>query len=487
VGEGDRRPNLVLFMPDQLRADALGCFGNPAARTPAVDALAARGTRFTNAWGQHPVCGPSRVSMLTGWYPHTSGHRTLDNLLKPWEPNLLALLRDAGYHVAMAGNRGDVFAPGVTEASTDFCGLLVEPDPDDLARAWTADHPSDHPLHRAFYFGRAGDEPIVDTDEALIRTAEQWLVEGAPTDRPWVLWVPLLYPHPPFTVGDPWFSLHDRADMATPLPPDAAVGKAGFVEAYREIYGWDDLTVDDLREIAATYYGMVSRTDDQLRRLVETVERIAQADRTGWVYFTDHGEYLGDYGLVEKWPSGLDPQLTANPLVISLPGFPEGNVVTSPVEMVDLLPTLLELADTEASHTHFGRSLVPLLRDGSSPHRDAAVSEGGFRTSDDHLLESAGWIYEPKARLQHERTELVGLATCIRTDRWSFVHRLYEGDELYDRVADPAETTNLIGDPSHSDTVTALRSRLTDWFVETSDVFPWQPDPRNPETPQGWR
>lgn len=487
MGGGDRRPNLVLFMPDQLRADAVGCFGSPVAHTPAIDALAARGTRFTNAWGQHSVCGPSRVSMMTGWYPHIAGHRTLDNLVKPWEPNLLALLRDAGYHVAVAGNRGDVFAPGVTEASTDFCGLLVEPDPDDVGRAWTADHPADHRLFRAFYFGRAGDEPIVDTDEALIRTAEQWLVEGAPTDQPWVLWVPLFYPHPPFSVGDPWFSLHDRADMPAPLPPEAAVGKAGFVDAYREIYGWDELTDEDHREIAATYHGMVSRTDDQLRRLVETVERIGQADRTGWVYFTDHGEYLGDYGLVEKWPSGLDPQLTANPLVIALPGFPEGNVATGAVEMIDLLPTLLELAGTEARHTHFGRSLVPLLRDGAAPHRDAAFCEGGFRVGDEHLLERSGWIYEPKGRLQHERTELVGLAACIRTDRWSFVHRLYEGDELYDRTADPAETTNLIGDTVHADTVADLRSSLADWYVETSDVIPWKPDPRDPETPQGWR
>ena len=112
------RPNLVLFMPDQLRADAVGCFGSPVAHTPTIDALAARGVRFDDAWSQHPVCGPSRVSIMTGWYPHVHGHRTLDNLIEPWEPNMLALLKQAGYHVAIAGNRGDVFAPGVTEASS---------------------------------------------------------------------------------------------------------------------------------------------------------------------------------------------------------------------------------------------------------------------------------------------------------------------------------------------------------------------------------
>ena len=90
------RPNLLLFMPDQLRADCVGAFGNAVIRTPAIDALAARGTTFRQAFSQHSVCGPSRVSMFTGWYPHVAGHRTLDNLIKPWEPNLLRLLKDAG-------------------------------------------------------------------------------------------------------------------------------------------------------------------------------------------------------------------------------------------------------------------------------------------------------------------------------------------------------------------------------------------------------
>lgn len=488
----DSRPNLVLFMPDQQRADVVGCFGNPVVQTPTIDALAGRGTRFDSAWCQHPVCGPSRVSIMTGWYPHTAGHRTLDNLIKPWEPNLLRLLKEAGYYVAIAGNRGDVFAPGVTEDSSDFCGLLVEPNTEDLGRAWTASHPEDHRLFRAFYFGSAGDEPIVDGDEALIRTAELWIAEGAPTDRPWVLWVPLLYPHPPFTAAEPWFSLHDRADVPAPIPSSSAEGKSGFVDAYREIYGWGDLTDGDLAEIVATYYGMVSRTDDQLRRLIEAVDMVGQAEHTGWVYFTDHGEFLGDYGLVEKWPSGLDPQLTANPLVMSIPGLPEGRVTGAHVEMVDLLPTLLELAGTKAAHTHFGKSLIPLLEDPAAAHRGAAFCEGGFRVADEPLLETAGWIYEPKGRLQHERTDLAGLAMCIRTDEWSYVYRAYEDGELYDRRSDPYETRNLIADggpadPALDPVARQLHGRLFDWLAETSDVIPWQKDPRQPETIQGWR
>jgi hypothetical protein len=120
------RPNLLFFIPDQLRYDALGCSGNALARTPHVDGLASRGTRFTDCYGQHSVCGPSRVSFLTGWYPHVRGHRTLDYLLHDDEPNLLRILLQAGYHVAHAGMRGDTFAPGMTQESTSRFGFEVK-------------------------------------------------------------------------------------------------------------------------------------------------------------------------------------------------------------------------------------------------------------------------------------------------------------------------------------------------------------------------
>jgi arylsulfatase A-like enzyme len=492
----DSRPNLVWFMVDQQRTDSLGCFGNPVVQTPTIDSLSGRGTRFTNAFVQHPVCGPSRVSQMTGHYPHTSGHRTLTHLLQPWEPNVLRQLKDSGYHVVVAGNRGDVFAPGVTEESTNFCGLLTEPDPGALGARYTAEDPEGSPMHRAFYFGRTpvpDGAPLVDSDEAVIRTAEQWIAEAAPQHEPWIMWVPLIFPHPPFCVEDPWFSMYDPTAMPAPIGAEATAlgqGKARFMDAYRDIYGWGDIPDDGFGRITAAYYGMISRTDDQLRRLMEAVDRIGQAGSTGWIYDTDHGEYLGDYGLVEKWPSGLDPQLTQNPLIIALPDRPEGGVCTDMVETVDLVPTLLELANTEATHSHFGKSLVPLLDAGGSlesPHREVAFSEGGFRREDHHLIEQSGWIYEPKSRLQRERVELTGKATCARTPEWSFVHRLYEQDELYDRQADPYETTNLIGSAELADIEAEMRGRVTDWYLDTTDVIPWVPDPRFPEITHGYR
>ncbi len=482
---GSQRPNVVFFMPDQQRADALGAFGNPVVQTPTIDALARRGVRFDEAWGQHSVCGPSRVSMMTGWYPHVAGHRTLDNLLRPDEPNLLRLLRDGGYQVCMAGARGDVFAPGVTEASTDVCGYIVHPAANQFA-GLHIEYPEDHRMYSAFYFGRQGAERRLDADEAAVQTAIRWIEEGL-DDRPWALWIPLINPHPPFMVEDPWFSLHDRADVPLPIPASAADGKAGFMDEYRRRYRWDQLDEGDLREIIATYYGMVSRTDQQLGRVLAAIERAGALEDTIVVYATDHGEYLGDYSLVEKWPSGLDPSLVRNPLIIAGPGVAEGEVCDAMVELVDLLPTLLDVAEVQTRHTHFGRSLLPVLADPSRPHREFACSEGGFSPADVDLFEGGGWIYQRKSDIQHELPHLVGKAQAIRTHTHTYVYRQCESDELYDRRADPDETTNRVDDPALASERDALRSQLLDWMIATSDVIDWMPHPRFPEILHGWR
>ena len=469
------RPNLVLFMTDQQRADSIGAFGNAHARTPHIDALAARGVRFTQAYGQHPACSQSRISMMTGWYPHVAGHRTLDHLLQPWEPNLLRTLRSAGYFVAWPGVRGDTFAPGVTEASTDFHGFTVSPSVEALAAGHAEGFPDGHCLRNSFLIGRLEGRDLLTPDEAAVRTAIELLDGGLP--EPFVLLVTLLAPHPPFAVEEPWASLHDPADMPPPIPP--ADGKPRFMPELRSRAGLDQLEPGDWAEIAAIYAGMVSRLDDQFGRVVAAIERAGVADRTTTVFHTDHGEYLGDFGLVEKWPSGLDDCLLRNPLVIAAPGGVEGAASSALVEMLDLPVTLCELAGVDMGHAHFGRSLVPLLRDPTQAHRDAVFSEGGFRIDEAAQNEMPErFPYLLKGALQQERPDLVGRAIAVRTQEWTYVHRLYEADELYDRVADPHETTNLATRPSMADTCHALRDRLLDWLVSTSDVIPPVRDPR---------
>ncbi|NQY56204.1 MAG: sulfatase-like hydrolase/transferase [Ilumatobacteraceae bacterium] len=470
----DSRPNVLMFMTDQLRYDALACNGSPVAHTPNFDAVASRGVRCTDAFSQHSVCGPSRVSMLTGWYPHVAGHRTLTNLVKPYEPNLFALLRDAGYHVAWAGERGDMFAPGVADASTDRRGFAITP----IVLTEPSPFGPDDPWFAAHYHGRrdgGADGPTLDFDEASVRTAIEWITDGLP--EPWCLLIALIFPHPPFVAEEPWFSMHDRATMPAPAPwvPD---GKPRFMQALRTRYGTGDFDESRWAEIAATYHGMVSRADDQLGRVLSAVDHAGQGERTMTWCFTDHGEYLGDHGLVEKWPSGQHDVLLRNPLLVAGPGVAEGATCDALIEMVDLLPTLLDVADGEARHTHFGRSLVEVLADPSKDHRTHAFAEGGFLLAEGHLLEQARGAYAPKAAQQHDDPVSVGKAMSVRTHTHSYVHRLYEAPELYDLVDDPYETVNLAGRPEVADVEAALRAELMEWMLATTDVIPWDKDPR---------
>ncbi|WP_405151187.1 sulfatase-like hydrolase/transferase [Nocardia salmonicida] len=465
------RPNFVIFIPDQLRADALGAFGNPHVRTPNIDALAARGTTFTNAYVQHPVCSPSRAAFLTGWYPHTVGHRTLTHLLQPHEPNLLRALKDSGYHVTWAGMRGDVFAPGATEHSCHEYGFSVQP----TAFFGGGDYP-DGP--RLFYRGLVPAEATLDADEAAIRTAEQWLSD--PPAQPWVLFVPMIAPHCPFQVEEPYFSRLNRDVLPDPVPPGDPASEPRYLAAIRERYRLGEVTAAQWREVIATYYGMIERLDAQFGRIMAGVEKAGVADDTVTLFFADHGEYLGDYGIIEKWPSAMHECITRDPLIISGRGVPAGQRCDAMVELIDILPTVLEMAETTAQHRHFGRSLLPLLCEPGREHREFAFTEGGYTLEEEPQIESPRFPYDLKGELQHEDPTLVGRAVAVRDRDWTYVWRLYEDPELYRRAEDPHEQNNVAGIPEFADVQQRMHEAILRWLVETGDVIPLEPDSRFP-------
>jgi arylsulfatase A-like enzyme len=482
----------VVSIPD---ADALGAFGRADAGTPHIDALAAEGTVFTNAFIQHPVCSPSRASFMTGWYPHVGGHRTLDGLLRPDEPNFLKTFKEQGYRVVVAGDRGDMWAPGATEASAHEYGFLQKP----VGKMWggeerllRAEAPSvetssgeniepDDPLWgRLYYRGRvADDEHGLDFDEAAVRTAEAWL--RTDHDGPWVLFVPLVMPHCPFQAPDPWYSMHDRSRQPPPVPapadPDAA---PGYLRELRDRHGLERATPEVWAEVAAVYQGMVSRLDWHVGRLRAAVADADAAQNTAVAFFADHGEYLGDFGVIEKWPSAMHPCITRDPLIIAGAGLPTGQTSDTMVELVDVFPTLLDLAGLEAGHPHFGRSLRHVLEDPAREHREYAFTEGGFRIEEEDRIERSNFPYDLKSGLAHERPELVGRAFAVRDRDWAYVFRLYEPPELYDRRADPHETANLAGAPEHASVEDRLRTALLRWLAETADVLVPNVDPRRP-------
>ncbi|KAJ4109689.1 hypothetical protein NW768_012125 [Fusarium equiseti] len=480
---GGDRPNYVIFMPDQLRYDSLGCTTGPDSeiKTPNIDAFAARGSLFTNCFTQASVCSQSRCSMFTGTYPHVSGHRSLENLIKPWEPNIFRSLKESGYHVACLAPRGDTFAPSVTELSLSEYGFLETPEftPKFAGGGREVDESI---WSRLFYRGVRDADKALDYDEAVVRSALTWL-DCPPTDKPWVLFMPLIFPHCPFQVEEPYFSMYDRTKVSdVEATIDKKTGyEPRYMKSIREKYGTQRATPEIWREIKATYYGMITRLDDQFGRVLNKVDELGLWKDTVTMFFTDHGEYLGDHGLIEKWPSGLSETLVHEPLIVGGAGLPEGKRIDAMTEMVDLVPTMLEMSGIGESFAHNGLSWVPLLCKNAKEHKQYSFSEGGFLTSEEPILEQAPYPYDLKAGLQHEDTTLVGKAISLRDENWTFVYRLYEPAELYHRHNDPHELHNLAQDPQHKDLADKYEKATLKWLLEGADVMPWTKDPRFPE------
>lgn len=484
----NKKPNILMFMPDQLRYDTVGTFGNDIVKTPNIDRLAGKGAKFTNCFLQHSVCSQSRCSIFTSKYSHVDGHRGLNSLVQSYEPNFFRTLKDNGYHVAFLAPRGDLFAEGVAELSVDEYGFIVEPIMriKDLVKneeVNTLKELNDL-WGRLFYSGSRGDSTVLDYDEAAIQSALQWL-ENPPKDKPWVLFLPLLFPHVPFAVEEPYFSMYDRSSMPAPVRFEDKTGyEPKFMERIRREYDTKRATSETWAELTATYYGMISRIDAQFGRVVDKLEKTNLSTNTYTFFFTDHGEYLGDYGLVEKWPSGVNDSLVHEPLVISGPGIKEGVTIDSICEMVDLGPTIFELCGIKEDFPHNGKSLLPLLTKNSPldiAHKEYAFSEGGFLKSEEPIIEIATYPYEIKSRLQHEDTELVGRVVAIRDKEYTYVYRLYEPDELYSRTNDIHELHNLADLEEYQHVKRRMRDASLRWFLETSDHAPLRQDDRFPD------
>jgi arylsulfatase A-like enzyme len=188
---------------------------------------------------------------------------------------------------------------------------------------------------------------------------------------------------------------------------------------------------------------MISRLDDQLGSIVATLKSPRTGpdltplwDNTYTMMYTDHGEYLGDSDMVEKWPSGLHEVLVRDPLMIAGPGLPAGQVNEALCEMVDIVPTLFELLGVPESYPHSGKSLVETIRTNAKEHKPYAFSEGGFLLREEPQLELASFPYDRKAAAQHENTLVVGRAVSIRDKEFAYTYRLYEPAELFDRKKD---------------------------------------------------
>ena len=501
-----KKPHLIIFNPDQWRSDVMGCHGNPAAVTPNLDSFVQEeGVSFSQTFCQNTVCTPSRCSFMTGWYPHVRGHRTMHHMLHPEhdEPNLLKILKDNGYFVWWGGKND--LTPG-QDPIHQYCNERFHPCDQDYARwgltpregthggdlSWRGDPAGDNFF--SFLKGKLekGNEHIYcDGDWAIVLGAIDKL-RSYDRNEPICLYLPLSYPHPPYCVEEPWYSVIEREKLPKRAQhPENWEGKPSILKGIwdnQNLEGWSE---DRWKELRATYYGMCSRLDHQFGMLIEVLREVGMYEESAVFLFSDHGDFTGDYGLVEKTQNTFEDCLSRVPFMIK----PPANIPVRPgirdalVELVDFSATVYKLAGINPGYDHFGRNLIPLIAGETFEHRDAVFCEGGRRIGETQATElqssssvvskEGPGLYSPRIRLQisDEGVHHTKAAMC-RTKTHKFIQRLYEQDELYDLVKDPFEERNIINDPAYADILNALRERMFKWYMETCDVVPQLEDKR---------
>jgi len=440
------RPNILWYCTDQQRFDTIGALGNPYVRTSAIDSLVRGGAAFTHAYCQSPICTPSRSSYMTGLYPsRVHNTRNGNDSFPVWPPLVSRIMADAGYVCGLIGKFHLVSA-----------GSRPEPRLDDGFTYWQHSHAprDDWPLgtHPYADWVRAQGQDLnalreskdrVPTELHQTKWASDRAIEFINYDHgsPWMLNVNVYDPHPPFIPPASYSRRFNPSIMPGPyfrdsdLDNQARLGDVDFQGGAMspEEFGGKD--------IQAKYYAMIAQIDDQFARIMETLEKSGQIDNTVVVLTSDHGEALGDHGLVQKGCRFYEG-LSRVPLIFSWPGVIVPNQQYSGlVELLDLSATLLTISKVEIPDYHQGLNLLPILK--------------GEQTGDS-IRKSVRCEYFDA--LDNPSTEGSGsFATMYRTERHKICVYHDQGiGELFDLQEDPWEFNNLWDDPAHGD----IRSRL---------------------------
>ncbi len=481
--------NYILIYPDEMRAESVGCYGGDAI-TPHIDALAAEGTRFDAAYTAHPVCTASRNALVTGCYPHVHGFRSLKHFLSARDHTFVRELRDAGFDTCFTG-KSDCWDEEGTKDAFSSLGPALDSRFYDLHLLKTLyEQLESDPPQKPQPYDYTMLRPIMpDSAEASaadsLRTdwACQAIARHANSEQPFFLMLSLNNPHPAYEAFEKYRALYPAEGISPPRGPDWLADKPAFYRAtrrYRELEGCDEAV---FREIYATYLAMISYVDALVGQIVETLKATGQYENTAIIFCSDHGDFAGDAGLVEKWPSGGDEMLTRVPLLMRVPGCPAGHTVAEPVQSIDIFPTIFDFANIPIGHPQFGVSLRAQVEGAAGDPERAVYCEGGYDASEMHCFEGTplfcmhnypGSDYYPKMRQQQQAPETVCRMVMQRDRRYKLILRTNGENELYDLQVDPLEYRNLYDDPALTQTQLTLERRLTRWLIHTSDVTPYE-------------
>lgn len=491
----NKKPNIVLFVADQMRRDSLAHMGNPASITPNLDALLEDGVSFDNAYCQNPVCVPSRCSFLSGRYPHTTGHRTMHFLQEEGEPNILRTMKNNGYEVVWIG-RNDVIP--ADRSKSEYCdeyynGIDFENHRDDTMqrmrmKSGSYETPEFMKTNQrySFYLGRLDAKEAQESmDWVSVKSAVNYLERKSKEKdgKPFFLYVTISFPHPPYACEEPWFSSIDRGRLAARRPDvDTLKDKPSMLYGIRQRQRMNTWNEEQYNEMRATYLAMVSRFDHHFGMIRNKLMETGFYDDTSIFVYSDHGDYTGDYGIVEKVQNCFEDPISNVPLLIKpaacFPVKPGRSKALA--ELLDLPATIAEMAGISLDYTQFGKSLLEAVA-GSPFHKDAVFCEGGRIHGETHAMEQGHGPdspYWPRLDTQCQEGPEHTKAVMIRMGDWKYTMRLYEKDELYNLQADPMELYNVSSLPENKERVEQMKQRLLLYFLETSDCVPDRKDIR---------
>mgnify|MGYP000677854917 CR=1 FL=1 len=441
------RPDILILFSDQHRRLA-GCYGDTVVRTPHLDALAAGGVTFDAAYCPSPICLPSRMSLLTGRMPHRLACWNNTDILPSGVPTYAHALGAAGYDATLVGRMHSVGPDQmrgfrtrlVGDHSTNWVGGRAH-DLGPLARA-------NDPWRESLIASGAGrsayevhDDDVTDAAVAQIRAIGRRRAGG---DRqPFALTVGWLLPHAPYVCSPELF-----AGYAGRVPPP----RLGVPEAEHPHFAWwrhdrgiHDATEPEIMRARTAYYGLVSALDAMVGRVLGALDEAGLSRDTVVMYFSDHGDHIGDRGL--WWKQSFYEESAGVPLIVRWPDrVAPGQRRPQVVNLTDVTATLTDIASAPALPLCEGRSLVPLLDDATTPWPDLTVSE---YVNDG----SAAWTGGRQV-----------VSRMLRDGRWKYVYHHDHPDQLFDLEGDPEETVDLIAEPRHAALAAALRARvLADW------------------------
>ncbi|MEJ8857929.1 sulfatase-like hydrolase/transferase [Variovorax robiniae] len=431
--------NVVVIMSDEHDPRAMGCSGHPLVKTPNLDALAARGTRFPNAYTPSPICVPARAAFATGLRVHQTRH---------WD-NAAPYTGDPagwGHILQQRGVRVDSIGKLHYRSEEDHAGFDNELRPMHVVgghgMVWGAIR---DPFLKKTGGGRRmlgkyigpGESPYTDYDREITDIATDWLAEAATRDEPFVLYVGLVAPHFPLVAPQAFYDLYPL-DKLPPvkLHPSTGYRRHPWVQAYDDFAPSESQFNSPEERLAAfaAYYGLCSFLDHNVGRILGALDEAGLRDSTTVVYTADHGDNLGARGLWGK--STLYQESVSVPMIVAGPDVQPG-VCETPVDLLDLFPTILQAAGIDpAPHIgeRSGLSLIDLSQQPDQPERTIF--------SEYHACGSntAGFM--------------------LRKGRWKYHYYVRYQPELFDLEADPEELHDLAGDPAYADRLRVMEQAL---------------------------